>query len=38
MEVIYTSTGSPLYVNLATGFRVNFTLMDTVAKTDYFQF
>lgn len=37
MTVVYSSTVSPLYVNMATGFRVNFTLSDTLSPTDYFR-
>lgn len=37
IAVVYSSTVSPLYVNMATGFRVNFTLSDTLGPTDYFR-
>lgn len=37
MPITITSTSSPLFVNILSGFRVNFTITDTIAKTDYFQ-
>ncbi len=32
-----TASSSPLYINSATSLILTFTLVDTIAKTDYFQ-
>ena len=37
LSVTYSSTVSPLFINMATGIRVNFTLSDTLSPTDYFR-
>lgn len=37
LTVSYTATVSPLFVNSAAGFRVSFSVTDSISKTDYFR-
>lgn len=37
MNVSYSTTVSPLFVNTVAGFRVSFVVADSIARTDYFR-